>query len=215
MAGESSDKGITLERILQAAQKEFATRGFGGASIETIARDANVTKQLVYHYFQTKDRLYKATLESVAHGVEVLLDPEIYRSLNAVEALTLIVNRIVDENVENPFYAALELDQGLHQGAHITGSNRYIPITIRFIDEIIRPLVERGIASGELRSGLDAELVYWLIMHAATGCFHNSTVMSQTTDMDFDSTAGISTWRNAAIDFILHALCNKTDPDSQ
>jgi AcrR family transcriptional regulator len=205
MASEPKDKGITLERILQAAQNEFSTKGFDGASIEHIAREANVTKQLIYHYFQTKDQLYKMTLESVAGGMAIMLDPDDYRAISALDALTLIVNRVIDEYIKNPSYAALTLDQGLHHGAHITERSRFIPNTRRFIDEIVKPILERGVAAGELRTGLDAGIVYWMIFHSASGCFHNAKVMSQTTHIDFNTDAGIALWRAAAIDFIVHA----------
>lgn len=208
MENELNNKSITLQRILEAAQKEFATKGFGGASIEIIAINSNVTRQLIYHYFKTKERLYEATLELVSRSAQLLLDLESYRSLDAIEALTLLVDRIIDENVKFPLYAAMGLDQGLHQGAHITDGNLYIPNTKRFIELIIQPIIEKGETNGELRSGLDADLVYWLIFHVVTGCFRDRHVMSETTNVDFNSSEGISLWRNTAIDFILHALEN-------
>lgn len=206
MANEPKDKVNTLERILRAAQNEFSSKGFDGANIENIAREANVTKQLIYHYFDNKDQLYKMTLESVADGVQVLIDPDVCNSLGALDALLLVANRIIDEFMKHPSYAALTLDQGLHHGAHITERSRFIPNTRRVIDEIISPLLKRGIAAGELRADLNPGLVYWLIFLSASGCFHNTSVMSQTTGIDFHDEAGIAIWRAAATDFIAHAL---------
>ena len=45
----------TRQRILQAATLEFARKGFDGARIDDIARQANANKQMLYHYFGNKD----------------------------------------------------------------------------------------------------------------------------------------------------------------
>lgn len=44
--------------ILAAAADEFASAGFAGGRIERIAESARVNKQLIFHYFRSKDRLY-------------------------------------------------------------------------------------------------------------------------------------------------------------
>lgn len=206
MAADGKDKSLTVERILGAAHEEFAGKGFGGASIERIAREAGVTKQLVYHYFGSKDQLYRLTLESTAMGMKALLDSDAHHELSAVNTLVLVANRIMDEYIRNPSYAGLTLDQWLHHGAHITDASPYIPNTREVIAGLIQPILERGIAAGELRPGLRAEIVFWMLFHLASGCFHNPDVMLQTTDIDFRSEEGIATWRDAISDFIRHAL---------
>ena len=52
----------TRERILRAATEEFAEHGFSGARINRIAAAANLNKQLIYHYFDSKDGIYAAVL---------------------------------------------------------------------------------------------------------------------------------------------------------
>jgi AcrR family transcriptional regulator len=48
------------ERILVAAETEFAARGVDGARIDRIAAAAGVNKQLLFHYFRSKAGLYQA-----------------------------------------------------------------------------------------------------------------------------------------------------------
>jgi TetR/AcrR family transcriptional regulator len=55
----------TKERILQAAQKEFAARGFSGARMEMIARNAEINKAMLFYYFSSKDNLYRTVLLGV------------------------------------------------------------------------------------------------------------------------------------------------------
>lgn len=54
----------TREAILDAARAAFAERGFDGASIRAIATSAGVDPALVHHYFETKDKLFLATVGS-------------------------------------------------------------------------------------------------------------------------------------------------------
>lgn len=49
-------------RILSAALKEFAAKGFAGARVDVIARRANINKRMLYHYFGNKEELFKAVL---------------------------------------------------------------------------------------------------------------------------------------------------------
>lgn len=52
-------------RILQAAQKEFADRGFAGARMEAIARAASINKAMLFYYFSSKENLYRTVLFGV------------------------------------------------------------------------------------------------------------------------------------------------------
>ena len=47
----------------------FAARGLEGARVDDIAQRAGINKQLVYHYFGSKDGLYTAVLEEIYHEI--------------------------------------------------------------------------------------------------------------------------------------------------
>src|SRR5258708_36114596 len=47
------------ERILKAAFKEFAAKGFAGARVDGIARRAGINKRMLYHYFGDKEGLFR------------------------------------------------------------------------------------------------------------------------------------------------------------
>jgi AcrR family transcriptional regulator len=50
------------ERILAAALKEFAAKGFAGARVDFIARRAAINKRMLYHYFGNKEQLFREVL---------------------------------------------------------------------------------------------------------------------------------------------------------
>jgi TetR/AcrR family transcriptional regulator len=53
----------TRKRILDAAEHEFAAKGFDGARLATIARAADAPQALIHHHFADKAGLYQAVLE--------------------------------------------------------------------------------------------------------------------------------------------------------
>jgi len=59
-AGETDDR---RSAILAAARTQFAAKGFAGASLRAIAREAGVDPSLISHYFGGKAPLLVATME--------------------------------------------------------------------------------------------------------------------------------------------------------
>jgi AcrR family transcriptional regulator len=51
------------EDILQASLHLFAEKGFHGTSMRDIARQANITEGLIYHYFASKRDLFRAIID--------------------------------------------------------------------------------------------------------------------------------------------------------
>jgi len=62
------DPERTRSRILAAALREFAAKGFAGARVDAIARRARVNKRMLYHYFGDKRGLFKASVAQKLAG---------------------------------------------------------------------------------------------------------------------------------------------------
>jgi AcrR family transcriptional regulator len=73
-AGRRPGNADTRGEILDAARRVFATRGYDGASLRAIAREASVDPALVHHYFDGKASLFVAAMSlpfdprDVSHG---------------------------------------------------------------------------------------------------------------------------------------------------
>jgi len=59
----SPEQENNRERILQAAEKIFAEKGYDAARIDQIAVDAGVNKALIYYYFKNKRALIEELFE--------------------------------------------------------------------------------------------------------------------------------------------------------
>ena len=60
---KAQERQARRRRIQQAAREVFAARGYAGASIEQIARHAQLSVGAIYLYFRSKEDLYVSLLE--------------------------------------------------------------------------------------------------------------------------------------------------------
>jgi AcrR family transcriptional regulator len=56
------------ERILDSAAKVFGQFGFRLTSMELVAQESGLTRQAVYHHFESKEALFRAVVEAVHEG---------------------------------------------------------------------------------------------------------------------------------------------------
>lgn len=62
------------ERIVSAAEREFADRGYDATSLRQIARRAGVDPSLIHHYFSDKAALFAESLRFPANPGEILAE---------------------------------------------------------------------------------------------------------------------------------------------
>jgi AcrR family transcriptional regulator len=84
--------------ILDSAEREFGALGYAGARIERIAATAGVNKQLVFHYFGSKDGLYVAAVNALFDGISATLPT----AATAGEALRRTASDLAALLRENP-----------------------------------------------------------------------------------------------------------------
>ena len=60
---------VSPEKILAAAAREFAQRGYAGARVDRIARLARVNKAMLYYHFGSKQELYRQLLRDTFGAV--------------------------------------------------------------------------------------------------------------------------------------------------
>lgn len=65
------------QAILDAASSQFAERGYEGATIRGIAREAKVDPALVHHFFLSKEGVFSAAMQEAFNFSEHL--PEVWR----------------------------------------------------------------------------------------------------------------------------------------
>lgn len=195
----------TIQRILEAAAVEFAERGIEGARIEQVAQRSGVTKQLIYYYFQTKAQLYEAALDAISQrAVEEILALR-FDVLSPLEGVQLLFQSIFDQYRTRRYLAMLTLDQNVHGCAHVSRRGDLRRSTPLIVAEFSK-LIERGVARGEIRAGIDPECYFAFAFVMLTGCFFTGPTLSVYINRDLTSEQGIATWGRNALTFIVDGL---------
>jgi AcrR family transcriptional regulator len=132
----------TPERLLDAAEAEFALRGLEGARLSDIAARAGITRPSLLHHFETKEALYQATVEhAFARLAEVLM--------SAMSAEANFVARV--EAVVEGFGSFMESSQDLarllvREVVERDGPGRAMLLerAVPLLDEVERFVVREG-----------------------------------------------------------------------
>jgi len=166
----------TRERIVTAARGEFAELGLAGARIDRIALLAGANKQMIYHYFGSKDGLFTQALEAEYarfRNAEAALDLD---PLDPVGALDELLAFTWTYYLDNPGFIRLVNSANLHRARHLQGSETFRHVNRPFRSRM-RAILEKGIALGMFRAGIDpvqlqitiAALGYYYLTNQFTG----------------------------------------------
>jgi AcrR family transcriptional regulator len=85
--GENNQGNPTRRRILKAARRLFAARGYHAVSITDLAKASRVNRAVLYYYFKNKRDLYRETIRSVLGLIPALWERPGVREGPAAERL--------------------------------------------------------------------------------------------------------------------------------
>jgi TetR/AcrR family transcriptional regulator len=199
------DPRRTREAILKSAQAEFSARGLSGARVDRIAARAGANKRMIYHYFGSKEGLYLAALERVYEGLrgtERTLD---LGHLAPEAAIRRLVESNFDYSRAHPELISLINNENLHRARHLRKSKKIRELHSPLV-AMIAGILERGVAQGVFRRGLDPVELY--ITMAAVGFFYlsNNYTLSTIFGRDLASPAACHRRRQHNVEIILNAI---------
>ncbi len=203
--GGKGTRESSREILLAAAKEAFASRGLDGARVDDIARRARINKQLVYHYFGSKDGLYTAVLEQVYREIREREQALELSNLPAEEAMRRLIEFSFDYLAQNPEFVALVADENAHDGMHLQDSARVEEMNRPIID-LLQETLARGTADGIFRKGLDPLHIYLSIAGMAFFYFANIHTLSRIFSRALGSECAIVERRAHIVDFVLNAI---------
>jgi AcrR family transcriptional regulator len=178
-----SDLGSdTRTRILQAALRTFAEKGFDGAKTRDIASRADVTLGLLQYHFGSKLNLWKAAVDlafaDLAGGLEGILasDAEDERA-----RLRALIRGHVIFVARSPEWVRIMHDEGKRRGPRMRWLvDRHVkPVYSRLF-----PLIESAQRSGILPSGIAPVHFVYVLAGAAGVIFHQAEECKRVADID-------------------------------
>jgi len=165
------DAAAARARILRAATREFAQKGYDGARVGSIADRARCNINLVYHYFGNKERLFIAVMEQAYAIIRSRHRDMELRGAPPEEAMRGLIAATFRMFIEFPEAIGLLVSENIHRARHIRNSKLITSIYDPLL-EFIRETLDRGVAGGIFRSGVDATELF--ISISAEGYFYLS-----------------------------------------
>ncbi|PWE54840.1 TetR family transcriptional regulator [Metarhizobium album] len=163
------DAEATKTRILEAAKKEFAKNGLGGARVDDIAEKAKANKRMIYHYFESKEGLFQTVLEEAYLDIRSAEQKLHLEDLDPKAALEQLVRFTWEYYLKNPEFLTLVNSENLHRAKHLKKSD-IVKSSSRKLVGMVSEILERGVAAGVFRSGIDP--VQLNITIAAVGYYY-------------------------------------------
>lgn len=144
------------QQILDAATRVFASRGYHGARVSDIAREAGIAYGLVYHYFRNKDEILDTIFAERWGAFVGVVDGIAAGEQPAAEKLRQLAALVLFAYRRRPDWVKVLVFE-------IQRTSRFSePEQIEAVGRLFRSvarIVRVGQESGELRRDLDANLV--------------------------------------------------------
>ncbi|EME19406.1 TetR/AcrR family transcriptional regulator [Rhodococcus triatomae] len=152
---------IKRQAVLKEASRAFGRKGYHNTSLDDVARSLNISKGTLYNYVRDKQEiLFECHKEALDIGDAAMEYAS--RAETGAEQLRLAIRFYLERIVENlgACAALLEVDALRPDDRDAAVERR------RGFEQSISAMVERGIADGSLKSGLDPMLVVRTVMGA-------------------------------------------------
>ena len=196
-------------RILEAAKQEFANHGLAGARVDRIAAKADANKRMLYYHVGNKEDLYLAVLEGAYEKIraeERELDLE---HLEPSEAIRRLIEFTWNYFLRNPEFLALLNTENLARAKHLKRSTKVKSMHSPFV-EMIRTVVNRGVASGDFQVAVDPVQLYISIAALAFFYLSNSATLSVIFGRDLLSQEAKDERLDHMVGLVLAALTGKS-----
>lgn len=200
-----SSKRDTIARVLKEARREFADKGLSGARVDDIAKAAGVTKQLVYFYFASKERLFASVLDESADRITAELLALELDHLPPPAALRDLLNHTFDQYRDDPALGLLA-QQGLSFHADPASQRTRFPDLAPALGAQMARVLRRGIEQGQFRAEVDVGMFHAAAALLTTGGFTNRYTLSAVAGFDTTSPQGMAAWREFSVNFVLSAV---------
>lgn len=145
------EKASTRDKLLEAAIKLFAEKGFNGTTTKEIAERAEVNEALIFRHFSTKRDLYGAIIEKKIFeepGIEITLETHKDSKDDAL-VFTAIATRMFDRCGKDPSFMRLFHFSAL-EGHDL--SDMFFETYVEYINMLICDYIETRIKDGAFRN---------------------------------------------------------------
>ncbi len=203
----------TRAHILAVAQAEFVDHGLSGARMDRIATACAVNKNLLYHYFGSKEDLYLAVIEAIWAGLRAHQRDDELLALPPDQAMRRLVTNTFDHFVATPELIRLMSVENIHYARNLRRSTTVKPLYGDLLDTL-RTILQRGQSEGMFRPGVDVIDLYLSISGLAYFFLSNQHTLSWLLDRPLVTPRRVAARRRHVVDMVLAYLVHPS-PDGQ
>lgn len=194
-------------RILDAARIEFVGHGLNGGRVDRIAERSGVNKNLIYHYFASKEGLYLQVLEAIYVDLRSSQRDEDLRQAHPIEGMRRLIGRTFDHFIATPDLIRLMSVENIHFAENLKRSERIKPL-YRDLFTTLENLIGRGQDQGLFRRDVDIVDLYLSISGLAYFFLSNQHTLSWLLDRDLTNETRITARRAHVVDMVMTFLTN-------
>jgi AcrR family transcriptional regulator len=158
----------TREKILETATRLFSSQGYTNTSLSQVAKEAQVSKALIFWHFDNKEKLFRTALQRT-------LEPYFINVVDDLEGLSEIdqIRRLVDEYYafvsRNIYSVKFFLSLILREEKHPDDVVGHMDELQRVYRNLLADIIDHGRQSGIFREDVKPELDAGLILTALHG----------------------------------------------
>lgn len=203
------DPDRTRSKLLDVAIAEFSARGFHGVSVDEIVKRAGVNKRMVYHYFGSKDGIYRAAILSIYSRLEDVEFKAVRRGTSPEEKLRAVMEAYFNFNRRNPEFARIILWENLNEGKALddesgfAGKNPFL--------EQFRQIIKEGVADGSFRDDLDIRHLLIQFIGLCFIYFSNAHTLSHTMKMKLRRASVLKQALDHSMELIFRGIRSEDD----
>ncbi len=150
MKSRKEQKEQRRQEIIQAALEVFVSKGYAAAKVTDIAKCANMSTGLMFHYFESKEHLYE---ELVRMGLEGTRQPQGQACEHAIDYFTGFTTLLFAYMRRQPVMAKLFVLMADAQRSEGTPAHiREIAMQANTIEQFV-PIIEWGQQEGTIKEG--------------------------------------------------------------
>ncbi|QDH80602.1 TetR/AcrR family transcriptional regulator [Echinicola soli] len=93
------------KEILEAAISLFASKGYHATKMDEVAKQAKMSKGLIYFYYKNKEDLYMAVTKKAYEQLkEIFRDTQKTKGKSGIDLITILIDQFIQFTTENKMY---------------------------------------------------------------------------------------------------------------
>jgi len=143
---QQSEKSI--HAILAAATQQFGEKGYDGARVDVIAREAGVNKAALYYHFGDKETLYEQVLTEVIGQMAEGIRRDAIACASAEAKLLSMIRNLASNVGQHQYFAVMMLRE---MASGCINLPKEVLAQIASLFNVLKNILEEGVLAGQFR----------------------------------------------------------------